>query len=351
MLELANTRTQHASVEWAQLGPGGAWFLLFTDGAYFWGGNIGSDMQEDLDSAKNQQGVHRLYMASEECDKYLLEFGDGTTSWRMSDGFTRDYKALHEAIDNGAEDDSEEYEEEDGHVTKSMVVDKGNVGAIIVKRGSTVKQIQQATGARVRVMIARDDSGAVTISGTQGQVAAAKAEITALMQELGSRVTASMVVDTDIVGTIIGKGGRTVNWIQQATGARVVISRDDSGTVTISGTQGQVAAAKAEITAVIQTQREKQAEWEEEQERRECEWEEKQERHRESCREWEEKQEAHHQRQRDWADRQPSYEERHRRSSRSSSSGYSGSTRRGNPENTERRRAVEADYSTEWMYS
>jgi hypothetical protein len=116
MLELANTRTQHASVEWAQLGPGGAWFLLFTDGAYFWGGNIGSNMQEDLDSAKNQQGIHRLYMASEDCDKYLLEFGDGTTSWCMSDGFTWDYKVLPEAIDNGYYKDQSQQEHGDHHI-------------------------------------------------------------------------------------------------------------------------------------------------------------------------------------------------------------------------------------------
>jgi polyribonucleotide nucleotidyltransferase len=86
-------------------------------------------------------------------------------------------------VGSGYYDDYYVKEDDYGHVTKIMVVDKNIVGAIIGKGGSAINWIQQATGARIQ--IARGDSGTVTISGTQEQVAAAKSQIQALMQELG----------------------------------------------------------------------------------------------------------------------------------------------------------------------
>jgi hypothetical protein len=99
MEQLIQTRNQH-DVTWAQIGSDDSWFLKFSDGTAFWGGNVSDSLDEHLHS---DQAIDRVFLSP--CDdNYFVEFSNGSTSWSASHDFTLDYKAIMNGYDRERSD-------------------------------------------------------------------------------------------------------------------------------------------------------------------------------------------------------------------------------------------------------
>lgn len=154
----------------------------------------------------------------------------------------------------------------DGHELFTLDIPNEAVGVIIGRQGSTIRNLQQRTGANIQV--ARDDEAgsnsemrAITIIGVPADVTYARQEIEHLVK---SHMDDLMPVGSDerkikipgeSVGIVIGRGGDTIKNIQARSGARVKIEQED-GTdgqrlITIRGDSRAVQAAAEEITQVV----------------------------------------------------------------------------------------------------
>jgi len=149
-----------------------------------------------------------------------------------------------------------------------LSVPQAVVGLIVGKAGASIKAIQEETGAKVQIDQAGPEGQPrnVTITGTSQAVAKAKSRIEEMTgisskidveQEDASASIQSVVrAPPEVVGRIIGKSGKTIISIEEASGAKVRI--DQTGpegqprNVTISGTPEAVAKAKSRIEDVTQ---------------------------------------------------------------------------------------------------
>eukprot|EP01084_Bolivina_argentea_P249186 417040_1 len=86
--ELINSRRQY-SVIWAALGAANAWFLKFSDGKYYWGGDINNNLSKIL---RGDKGCKQLFLSAFSSN-YYIEFNDGSSEWVASDAFTNDIKS------------------------------------------------------------------------------------------------------------------------------------------------------------------------------------------------------------------------------------------------------------------
>ena len=126
-----------------------------------------------------------------------------------------------------------------------------------------VTQIQRETGARVRVDRAR---GECVVSGSAEQVVLAGIAVRDAMRAGGAPPPAFGGAGQDGVkpggcsetiacagfeGRIIGRGGETIRRLRSESGARVDLD-DASGACVVSGSAEAVAAASAEIRALIE---------------------------------------------------------------------------------------------------
>ena len=105
-----------------------------------------------------------------------------------------------------------------------MLIPGHKVGLVIGKGGETIKQIQEQTGATLIII---QDSNQQTeqkpmrITGTPESVERAKAEVFKILNQQVEYV----MVASNKVGLVIGKGGETIKSIIQASGAHVEIDR------------------------------------------------------------------------------------------------------------------------------
>ena len=130
-----------------------------------------------------------------------------------------------------------------GPCKKSLVVDNSKVGLIIGKGGLTVKGIQERSGANIAIPSEPDATDplkrTLTVSGpTDESVREASMEIENMLRshDLNAGFTGTddlmwgpptpVAVPEGCVGLIIGKGGETIQRLQQGTGARIQIPND-----------------------------------------------------------------------------------------------------------------------------
>jgi len=148
------------------------------------------------------------------------------------------------------------------------------VGLLIGKGGDNIKTMQARTGAHIQVTRDADvKSGqtdrAVSLSGNAAQIEAAQLEVRNLLQASGKDTstlpslpsatlakveTYVMKVPNNVVGIIIGKGGENIKMLQNKTGARIQIAKDEKlpeRDITLSGTGQQIETAKQEIGTII----------------------------------------------------------------------------------------------------
>ena len=186
-------------------------------------------------------------------------------------------------------------------VTEILMAYPDACGKIIGRGGETIQQLQAQTGANIKVQPSTDvgigQQRRVTISGAPAAVAAAKkmvedfindstgtAHLSAMMgmhggsrsdlpppppgtllpiaapagyvpppprQTYGSDEPGiTLPITTDMVGRIIGRGGETIRRLQEESGARIQIERDQ-GQVRIRGTPQAIEAAKRAVQDVI----------------------------------------------------------------------------------------------------
>jgi len=114
---------------------------------------------------------------------------------------------------------------------ESITVKAGHIGAIIGKKGAGLKEISMASGARLN--IPRDVTGPtriVEITGLAAQIAHAKemiADRTATAIDKGPMDVEMILVPTDKLGLIIGKGGSVLKELIEKSGASIHIPRDE----------------------------------------------------------------------------------------------------------------------------
>ena len=161
------------------------------------------------------------------------------------------------------------------------------VGLLIGKSGETIRALQMRTGAGIQVQKNSDaepnaPTREVTLSGSQEQIDAARREVDLIVQEKtmdqrddrgmpmgggggggggmmggmggGDRTSLVMRVPNSAVGTVIGRAGETIKRLQQMTGARIQIDRNENKPereVTISGTPEEVERARLEVDDLV----------------------------------------------------------------------------------------------------
>jgi polyribonucleotide nucleotidyltransferase len=114
----------------------------------------------------------------------------------------------------------------------------------VTSGGSTIKEIQSSTGARIDV---ESNTGKVVITVAND----------ALLQQTLNQIRAvisyyeaTIQVPSHLTGRVIGRGGETINSIRSSTGVRIDVSKDGSGRIVLGGkTSYEVGRAVAMIQA------------------------------------------------------------------------------------------------------
>eukprot|EP00565_Helicotheca_tamesis_P002398 CAMPEP_0185740896 /NCGR_PEP_ID=MMETSP1171-20130828/38667_1 /TAXON_ID=374046 /ORGANISM="Helicotheca tamensis, Strain CCMP826" /LENGTH=380 /DNA_ID=CAMNT_0028412827 /DNA_START=82 /DNA_END=1223 /DNA_ORIENTATION=- len=157
------------------------------------------------------------------------------------------------------------------------------LGQIIGPGGSTLKELQESTGANIDVAQGEEDPVPITITGSPGAVADAKQKIEAIIKEAENpdyegeegkkwreeadncaKKAEECAKEKDALeevvqcakvwlGQIIGPGGSTLKELQESTGANIDVAQgeEDPVPITITGSPGAVADAKQKIEAII----------------------------------------------------------------------------------------------------
>ncbi|WCJ33777.1 KH domain-containing protein [Euphorbia peplus] len=170
-------------------------------------------------------------------------------------------------------------------INKRITIPNGKVGVVIGKGGETIKQIQQQSGAKVQITkdqvadphaLTRD----VELIGSSEQISRAEELINDVISEADAGSSASSAVHglnvkqyggeqfavkvpNDKVGLLIGKGGETIKYMQNKSGARMQIiplhlppgDPSTERTVYISGSTEQIEAAKELVNDVVSGKR------------------------------------------------------------------------------------------------
>ncbi|TKY59448.1 KH domain-containing protein [Spatholobus suberectus] len=159
------------------------------------------------------------------------------------------------------------------HVAFRLLCHASRVGAIIGKSGVLIKTLQEATGARIRIVDAPPESPdrviLVTAPATaDGEVSKAQEALLKVFDrvldvaaetagtEVGDRVVSCrLLADTAQVGAVIGKAGKVVEKIRIDTGCKIRVLNEGlpsctSPTDEIIEIEGQLTSVKKALVAV-----------------------------------------------------------------------------------------------------
>lgn len=161
------------------------------------------------------------------------------------------------------------------HVAFRLLCHASRVGAIIGKSGVLIKTLQEATGARIRIVDAPPDSPdrviVVTASAfldDDGEVSRAQDALLKVFDrvldvaaetsgtEVGDRVVSCrLLADTSQVGAVIGKAGKVVEKIRMDTGCKIRVLNENLPACTnpsdeIIEIEGQLTSVKKALVAV-----------------------------------------------------------------------------------------------------
>ncbi|XP_044742663.1 insulin-like growth factor 2 mRNA-binding protein 1 isoform X3 [Chrysoperla carnea] len=147
-----------------------------------------------------------------------------------------------------------------------ILVQSDMVGAIIGRQGSTIRQITQATRARVDVH-RKDNVGslekAITIYGNPENCSNACKRILEVMQTEATNtnkgeISLKILAHNNLIGRIIGKGGNTIKRIMQDTETKITVSSiNDINSfnleriITVKGSIENMSRAEAQISAKL----------------------------------------------------------------------------------------------------
>ncbi|CAL1389384.1 unnamed protein product [Linum trigynum] len=168
--------------------------------------------------------------------------------------------------------------------SKKITIPNGKVGVVIGKGGETIKSIQLQSGAKIQITKDQEaDPHALTrdvdLTGTPDQISRAEQLINDTISEAdagaysnssqGSNIKQygaeqfSIKVPNDKVGLLIGKGGETIKYMQNTSGAKMQIiplhlppgDPTTERTVYINGTAEQIEAAKELVNEIVNGKR------------------------------------------------------------------------------------------------
>ncbi|THG99164.1 hypothetical protein EW145_g7314 [Phellinidium pouzarii] len=152
-------------------------------------------------------------------DKYAVKIIFPRESAENSEGKTRESLKSDEVLIKGgrkgvAQAKSEiveavEFEKESNNTVKFTVPTK-SVARILGRGGASINEIKDETGAQIDVDRSSDDSQStnITCRGTKKAIAAAKATIVAIADQVDQELTVSLTIERRFHRTIIGAGGQ-----------------------------------------------------------------------------------------------------------------------------------------------
>ncbi|XP_059178963.1 far upstream element-binding protein 1-like [Physella acuta] len=152
-----------------------------------------------------------------------------------------------------------------GVSSTTMMVESSNVGKIIGRGGSKIRDLEQDSNARIKISRDEDEDGmkSVEISGTTEEIENAKRLIEECLSG-GSRgggggggrgfggdgggESETIYVESSEVGRIIGRGGSRIRDMEADSGCRIKVSRDGDSSgrssVELSGSKNAISEAK-----------------------------------------------------------------------------------------------------------
>ncbi|WWD19650.1 hypothetical protein CI109_104112 [Kwoniella shandongensis] len=100
--------------------------------------------------------------------------------------------------------------ETESRQTATFTVPSKAVAQIVGKQGSTINGIKDETGAQIDIDKNPGDDGktTITVRGDKKAIAAAKAAVLAVVEELGDEITLEVQIDPKYHRTLIGQGGQ-----------------------------------------------------------------------------------------------------------------------------------------------
>ncbi|RDB25479.1 Vigilin 1 [Hypsizygus marmoreus] len=153
-------------------------------------------------------------------EKYSVKITFPRQSAENGEGKTREQLKPDEVLIKGGKKgvagaksellDAVEFEKESNNILKFTVPSR-SVARILGKGGASINEIKDSTDAQIDVERAPDDGGSVTnitVRGTKKAVAAAKAAILAIADQVAEEITTSVVVESKFHRTLIGAGGQ-----------------------------------------------------------------------------------------------------------------------------------------------
>ena len=143
------------------------------------------------------------------------------------------------------------------------------VGAIIGAQGAKIAELQRVSQARIVIEKEQNDPRAISVSGPALAVAGAVSMLNEVLDAEKLRMagggaasrppgdhTVEIVAQGSRCGVVIGRGGDNIRELQARSGARIQVSREPDAencrTITISGTEVQVAVARQRVDELLQ---------------------------------------------------------------------------------------------------
>ncbi|KAJ6587137.1 hypothetical protein DFH09DRAFT_246782 [Mycena vulgaris] len=152
-------------------------------------------------------------------DKYSVKITFPRQSAENGEGKTREVLKADEVLVKGGKKgvagaksellEAVEFEKESNNILKFTVPNRA-VARILGRGGASINEIKDATDAQIDVDKATDDSTLTNISvrGTKKAVAAAKAAIMAIADQVSEETTATVTVESKFHRNLIGAGGQ-----------------------------------------------------------------------------------------------------------------------------------------------
>ncbi|KAK5908785.1 hypothetical protein CgunFtcFv8_016814 [Champsocephalus gunnari] len=151
-----------------------------------------------------------------------------------------------------------------------FTVENGLVGRIIGKGGAKIRELEESTGARIKVNKG-DYQGEVVLMGSSEAQQKAKEMIEELVSDSNPQYASGgpgrgafgdeksdssqpviFTVENGLVGRIIGKGGAKIRELEESTGARIKINKGDyEGEVVLMGSSEAQQKAKEMIEELV----------------------------------------------------------------------------------------------------
>ena len=125
-------------------------------------------------------------------------------------------------------------------VSHPMTVSDEELGLLIGKKGVTIAQLQESTNCSFAL---DKKNSSVAVLGLADAVDRAVAQVRDIF-ETRKRVEATLKYSPEQKGTLLGKGGSTINRISTESGAQLDLGKDSDCTVRIHGLAPAVAKAK-----------------------------------------------------------------------------------------------------------